>query len=276
MGGIRDSIGGSNGSATQEAGPVGVSLVAGTVVAASEVDGAEVGDGIDVGSAGRVAVGVGLGICTPHPATSTTDRTDNESATLRIAVSLSKNEGIFYHKATNSATMTALIIQDSVRQSFHRDSAYWGNYPVLMTGVRQGKGDRQHTWRPERGENWVHRRTGACRQIIGRQLERMFYIAWGLGASAASAWHQRVQVGTFFSETKVGLGSRPFFVTTQQTIGGANAFRKKQLAGCFLADRIGKSTDLKIFDRINRINRIHKIELLEKSRKSCQKSDQGE
>ena len=84
MGGIRESIGGSNGSATQEAGPVAVSLVDGTVVAASEVDGAEVGDGIDVGSAGRVAVGVWLGVCTPHPATSTTDRTDNERATLRI------------------------------------------------------------------------------------------------------------------------------------------------------------------------------------------------
>ena len=97
-----------------------------------------------------------------------------------------------------------------------------------------------------------------------------------MGASAASAWHPRVQVGTFFfgnkggaragtffPETKMSLWSRPFFVTTQHTIGGANAFRKKQLAGCFLADRIGESADLKIFDRINRINRIRKIELLE-------------
>ena len=89
---------------------MGVSLVDGTVVAASEVDGAEVGDGIDVGSAGRVAAGVWLGICTPHPAASTTDRTDSERTTLRIAVSLSKNEGIFYHKATNSATTLDLII----------------------------------------------------------------------------------------------------------------------------------------------------------------------
>jgi hypothetical protein len=110
MGGILDSTGGSNGSSTQEAGLVGVSLVDGTIVAVSEVEGAEVGDGIDVGSASWVAVGVGLGICTPHPAASTTDRTDSESASLRMAASLSKNEGIFYHKATNSATTLDLII----------------------------------------------------------------------------------------------------------------------------------------------------------------------
>jgi hypothetical protein len=110
MGGIRDSIGGSNGSATQEAGPVAGSPVDGTVVAVSEVDGAEVEDGIDVGSAGRVAVGVWLGIGAPHPAASTTDRTDSESASLRMVASLSKNERIFYHKATNSATTLDLII----------------------------------------------------------------------------------------------------------------------------------------------------------------------
>jgi hypothetical protein len=111
-----------------------VSLVDGTVVAASEVGGAEVGGDPDVGSAGRVDVGVGLGIA-PHPAASMTDRTDSESASLRIVASLSKNEGLFYHKATNSATTLVRAIIPSRAALTSAQSCF-----ILKYGKLDGSG----------------------------------------------------------------------------------------------------------------------------------------
>ena len=81
---MRDSTGGSNGAATQEAEPGAVSLAGGTAVVASE---AGVGDGGDVGNDVGVGLGDGVGNSTPHPTTSPNNRMVSKSAGLRIVAS---------------------------------------------------------------------------------------------------------------------------------------------------------------------------------------------